>query len=71
MRSEAQRMLLIKNNAGAYYFWNKLQIACLYEEWLFVSFFTSNPNDYTLREDIFSSTVVKDDAAVSRFQYGE
>ena len=30
MRSEAQRMLLIKNNAGAYYFWNKLQIACLW-----------------------------------------
>ena len=29
MRSEAQRMLLIKNNAGAYYFSNKLQIACL------------------------------------------
>ena len=32
MRSEAQRMLLIKNNDGAcaYYFWNKLQIACLW-----------------------------------------
>ena len=38
---------------------------------MFVSFFTSNPNDYTLRErreDILdSSKVVKDDAAVSRF----
>ena len=34
---------------------------------MFVSLFTSNPNDYTLREDIFSSTVVKDDVAVSRF----
>ena len=29
MRSEAQRMLLIKNNAGAYDFSNKSQIACL------------------------------------------
>ena len=29
MHSEAQRMLLIKNNAGAYDFSNKLQIACL------------------------------------------
>ena len=34
---------------------------------MFVSLFTSNRNDYTLREDIFSSTVVKGDAAVSRF----
>ena len=34
---------------------------------MIVRFFTSNPNDYTLREDILSSTVVKDDAAVSRF----
>ena len=38
---------------------------------MFVSFFTSNPNDYTLREDILSSKVVKDDAAVSRFLHGE
>ena len=34
---------------------------------MFVSLFTSNPNDYTLREDIFSSTVGKDDVAVSHF----
>ena len=29
--------------------------------------YSSSRNGYTLREDIFSSTVVKDDAAVSRF----
>ena len=37
----------------------------------FLSSHLLNPNDYTLREEIFSSTVVKDDAAVFRFQYGE
>ena len=34
---------------------------------MFVSLFTSSRNDYALREDKFSSTVVEDDAAVSRF----
>ena len=34
---------------------------------MFVSLFTSNPNDYTLHENILSSTVIKGDEQCPAF----